>query len=91
VWSSGQWSEKSDVWAFAITLWELHSFTIPYGRLTSDAEVVKFLEAGGRLPKPNYCPDSLYDIMRACWLPNPRERPTFGQLLEILTNIRMLL
>eukprot|EP00873_Tetraselmis_striata_P004405 jgi/Tetstr1/424669/TSEL_015191.t1 len=91
VWAGGQWSEKSDVWAFAITLWELHSFTIPYGRLTSDAEVVKFLEAGGRLPKPNSCPEALYDIMRACWLPSPRDRPSFSQLLEILTNLRLLM
>ena len=39
VWRSGAWSEKSDVWAFAVVLWELHSYTVPYGRLTTDKEV----------------------------------------------------
>lgn len=32
------------------------------------------------MPKPNLCPDKLYDIMMACWRKESVERPTFETL-----------
>lgn len=32
------------------------------------------------MPKPNLCPDKMYEIMMACWRKEPQERPTFETL-----------
>ena len=28
-----------------------------------------------------------YDIMRSCWRPNPKERPTFGDLVKLIDSL----
>ena len=35
-----RWSEKSDVWAFAVTVWEMFTHgLVPYTFISSDSEV----------------------------------------------------
>jgi len=64
VMSRKQSSEKSDVWAFGVTLFEiLTDGETPY-KMMSNAEVIKFVSVDlGRLPQPPGCPDWLYEIM----------------------------
>ena len=41
---------------------------------------------GERLPKPENCPNELYEIMLKCWNAVPSQRPTFQDLLNDLLN-----
>ena len=81
----GMFSEKTDVWAFGITVWELFTLTKdkPYPEFT-DAEVVDDAVNKGTIrwlhPRPPACPESVYDIMKLCWIANPKERATFESL-----------
>jgi hypothetical protein len=43
----------------------------------SNAEIIKFLNAGNRLEKPGICPDDLYQVMLQCWDRDPQNRPSF--------------
>jgi serine/threonine protein kinase len=44
-----QWSEKSDVWAFAVTVWEMFTHgLVPYTFISSDSEVAQRVSAGHR-------------------------------------------
>jgi hypothetical protein len=36
------------------------------------------------MEKPEYSPNLLGDIMKQCWHIDPKERPTFSQLTEII-------
>ena len=48
-----RYSEKSDVWAFAVLAWELLvSCKVPYFELTSDKQVITEVVGGGRLAMP---------------------------------------
>jgi serine/threonine protein kinase len=84
----GRFSEKSDVWAFGVTAWEMLSKgLIPYFELTEDRVVIEHVCAGGRLPRgqlPADCPDSLWRIVEGCWAVRAADRPTFAQLLADL-------
>ena len=45
--------------------------------------MIRWIEEGGRLAKPDRCPEKVYIIMRQCWEYEPRARPTFRDLLQI--------
>ena len=71
---------KSDVWSYGILLYEL----ITYGRFPypgmNNAQVLKVLQDGYRMPCPMGCPEQLYEIMRECWRDDAASRPTFETL-----------
>lgn len=58
---------------------------IPYPGMTN-AEVLRQVEQGYRLPQPSNCPSSLYAIMRECWHSQPENRPSFIALQYRLEN-----
>ncbi|XP_049955937.1 tyrosine-protein kinase Shark isoform X2 [Schistocerca serialis cubense] len=79
-------SHASDVWSFGVTLWEMFSFGMqPYGELKG-TEVIELIERGERLSQTPHCPDEVYKIMKRCWEYNPKDRPTFNELLEIFSS-----
>ena len=52
----GKYTASSDVWACAVLLWEIFSFgAIPYQGY-SNQQVIVFVNNGGRLEKPDQCP-----------------------------------
>lgn len=82
----GTFSHASDVWSFGVTLWEMFSFgQQPYGEMRG-AEVIQLVEKGERLRQTEHCPNSVYRIMERCWAYQPRDRPTFSELLEIFSS-----
>lgn len=82
----GTFSQKSDVWSYGVTLWEMFTFgELPYGEMTG-AEVIALLERGQRLEKPDDCPEHTYQIMLRCWHQEPAHRPTFEELHTIFST-----
>ena len=78
----GHFTNKSDVWSFGILLYELITYGgVPYYEM-SNAQVIKELQRGYRMPAPVDCPDYLHEIMRDCWRDDPASRPTFESLLN---------
>lgn len=77
----GTFSSASDVWSYAVTLWEMFSKgDQPYGNMTG-AQVITYIEdAKGRLQKPADCPEKVYKIMCKCWEYDKDDRPTFHWL-----------
>ncbi|XP_035700493.1 tyrosine-protein kinase Shark isoform X3 [Folsomia candida] len=85
--SHGTFSHASDVWSFAVTLWELYSFgETPFGQETTGREVIEMVERGERLDKPKHCPDKIYSVMKKCWNMDPDLRPTFTFLENFFAN-----
>lgn len=78
---------KSDVWAFGILLWEIVTLgSTPYPGLCAQ-EVIKQVREGHIMPQPSHCRWELYRLMRACWSPDPKERPGFAQLCSDLDKL----
>lgn len=77
----------SDVWMFAVCLWEILSFGKQPFFWLENKDVIAVLEKGDRLPKPDLCPPVLYTLMTRCWDYDPSERPRFTELVCSLSDI----
>ena len=87
----GRFSEKTDVWAYGVVMWEI--FTLcqcqPYETL-NDQEVIDNALAGPErklLSQPASCSNDAYDIMQKCWVDDSEERATFEELHGRLAQI----
>ncbi|XP_042864453.1 tyrosine-protein kinase sid-3-like isoform X3 [Penaeus japonicus] len=85
---SKQFSHASDVWMYAVTLWETFTFgEDPWVGLNGQQILRKIDQEGERLICPPACPSNLYDLMLQCWSHDPGERPTFSQIYERVAGI----
>ena len=64
--------------------------TVPYPGLGAKEVLESVLKEEGH-PKPQYCPDTLYDLMKKCWKLNKSERPTFEVISTTIRSIIRIL
>jgi len=83
------YTQKSDVWSYGVTVWEIYSFgATPYPGKKS-VEVEALLKTGHRMPRPDECPPELFDtVVTPCWNVVPKKRPDFKTLLKSIRHFR---
>jgi discoidin domain receptor family member 2 len=94
----GKFSTKTDVWSFAVTLWEILTFARerPFESLT-DEQVIQNcacyyqgdVEHQIVPPQPANCPREIYDLMVECWNPDAAQRPAFREVHMFLQRKNM--
>jgi serine/threonine protein kinase len=84
---SHRFSEKSDVWSFAVVCHEIFTYgQVPY-RTWTNAHVIEEVLKGQRLPPPPTMPAVLATQMHQCYLADADERPAFAKLAKLLREI----
>ncbi|XP_013862871.1 insulin receptor a [Austrofundulus limnaeus] len=82
----GVFTANSDCWSFGVVLWEISTLAEqPYQGLSNE-QVLKFVMDGGFLDRPDNCADRLHNLMQMCWQYNPKMRPTFQEIIEMLKD-----
>ncbi len=82
-----EFTPASDVWAYGVLLFELISLgAVPYADLHS-GYMEEYLTQGNRMTKMEGCPENLYQIMLQCWKENPKDRPGFEELRDIIKQM----
>ncbi|NWI19739.1 INSRR protein, partial [Crypturellus soui] len=77
----GIFNTHSDVWSFGVVLWEIATLAEQPYQGMSNEQVLRFVMDNGILERPENCPEQLHELMGLCWQQNPRQRPSFVQLL----------
>lgn len=77
----GKFTEKTDIWSFAVLAWELLSRgIIPYYLTACTTDVITRVVAGVRLPFPKGCNLQLWATLQSCWAERSQDRPNFSEL-----------
>uniref|UniRef100_A0AAQ4PR90 Tyrosine-protein kinase receptor n=1 Tax=Gasterosteus aculeatus aculeatus TaxID=481459 RepID=A0AAQ4PR90_GASAC len=80
----GVFTAHSDCWSFGVVLWEITTLAEqPYQGLSNE-QVLKFVMDGGYLDRPDNCPERMHSLMQMCWQYNPKMRPLFQEIIEML-------
>ncbi|XP_036300934.1 activated CDC42 kinase 1 isoform X17 [Pipistrellus kuhlii] len=78
-------SHASDTWMFGVTLWEMFTYgQEPWIGLNGSQILHKIDKEGERLPRPEDCPQDIYNVMAQCWAHKPEDRPSFVALRDFL-------
>ncbi|EMD39284.1 hypothetical protein CERSUDRAFT_152382 [Gelatoporia subvermispora B] len=84
----GRARRESDVYSFALTMWEIFTGAIPFEDCPRDATVILRVIRGTRPQYPQQTIDGLneyvWDIMEDCWQSDWRERPAIANVMERL-------
>ncbi|XP_036333186.1 tyrosine-protein kinase-like otk isoform X2 [Rhagoletis pomonella] len=82
------YTTKSDIFAFAVIVWELFSQAtkLPFEELSNEEVIQRSQNGKLEWACANGTPDSLKEILLACWNSNPKERPSFSQLCSALSK-----
>ncbi|XP_064187781.1 insulin receptor b [Anguilla rostrata] len=80
----GVFTAHSDCWSFGVVLWEISTLAEqPYQGLSNE-QVLKFVMDGGYLDRPENCAERMHSLMQMCWQYNPKMRPTFHEIIEMM-------
>jgi serine/threonine protein kinase len=84
----GTYSQKSDVWSFAVTAFEVLSHgSTPYGRRVKTLDVARNVLKGNlHLQFPDTIGAETEDLLILCMDMSPEERPTFDEIVEKLDS-----
>uniref|UniRef100_A0A0K8S5G3 non-specific protein-tyrosine kinase n=2 Tax=Lygus hesperus TaxID=30085 RepID=A0A0K8S5G3_LYGHE len=85
-----KFTSASDVWAYAVTLWEMFSYGFqPWAALTGQ-QILEAIDEPNpqRLERPECCPKEYYTVMRKCWHHDPNKRPKFSDLMRQLPDCK---
>ena len=84
-----RYSEKSDVWSYGMTMYEIWGMCLkPWFALATEEVVDTLLQHNLPTP-PTGCPKSVYELMVDIWDPDPENRPNFSGLLSSLKVIKL--
>ncbi len=80
-----RYSEKADIYSYAILVWELVARKVPY--VGQNSLVVARAVAFNHL-RPEVAMDTtpgpLAELMERCWNKTPDERPSFAEIIEFI-------
>jgi tRNA A-37 threonylcarbamoyl transferase component Bud32 len=94
--TSQKFSKASDVWSYAVSVWEMMEMgKRPFYELNSNVDVIQAVcKKRQVLDRPDPadfdCPSDLWELMLGCWSFKASERPQFADILEDLSGVEDL-
>ncbi|GFN83966.1 hypothetical protein PoB_001047200 [Plakobranchus ocellatus] len=79
----------SDMWSFAILLWELETREVPFAELEAMEIGMKVALEGLRLSIPPGISSHMSRLMRICMNEEPGKRPRFDMVIPILEKMKL--
>ncbi|OTF75987.1 hypothetical protein BLA29_013067 [Euroglyphus maynei] len=80
---------KSDMWSFAILLWELTTRQVPFAEFPPMEIGMKIALEALRVSIPPGISPQMARLIKICMNEDPGKRPSFDQIIPILEKMRL--
>lgn len=84
----GHYSEKVDVYSFALVVWEILTGELPFANLDGPQAAAQVAYTNLRPLIPATCPAPLQGLIQRCWVDDAKSRPDFKEIVEELKAIQ---
>ncbi|CAL1525836.1 unnamed protein product [Lymnaea stagnalis] len=85
--SDGYYDMRTDVWSFAVLVWELLTRGCMPFHEVDDSDVKNYVLEGYILGKPDTLSDDVYEVLKSCWSPENENRPSIAAVSRSLGAI----
>jgi len=83
-----RYNEASDAFAFGVLVWETTHRRLPFPDLDTFEVAMGVVDGSLRLKiDDTLVPRALADLMRRCWIAEPKDRPSFGGIVRGLSAL----
>ena len=83
-----KYSQKADVYSFAIVMIEVFTGITPYEGVDVNKHEITMHILKGLRPDTSRLPNPLVNLVHDCWNDNPRLRPSFSEIIHRLRRLR---
>jgi len=83
---SRDYTNKVDVYAFGMLLWEILVGAYPFKGRTAVQIAYSVCKKGERPKIPKRTPEGLENLIQQCWAQKPEDRPTFHQIYKFFQS-----
>lgn len=80
-------TEQSDIYSYAVTLWEIASRAIPFSDAASPQLVIGWVKDGDREDIPQDTPPEISEVIIGCWSQLPEQRLALASVLDKLQGL----
>eukprot|EP00026_Physarum_polycephalum_P004700 Phypoly_transcript_04723.p1 GENE.Phypoly_transcript_04723~~Phypoly_transcript_04723.p1 ORF type:complete len:555 (+),score=73.64 Phypoly_transcript_04723:88-1752(+) len=84
----GHYSEKVDVYSFALVVWEILTGELPFSNLDGPQAAAQAAYTTLRPEIPATCPAPLRNLIQRCWADDAKLRPEFREIVDELRAIQ---
>lgn len=83
-----EYSTKSDVWMFAVTIWEIYNGALQPLASRSDEVLLSDLKKRVAIWDASFCKsNAMSSLLLKCWSHDPLLRPSFEELLHCIESL----
>jgi serine/threonine protein kinase len=83
IFKGSAFSKKSDVYSFGMIMWELTTGCKPFANVEHDHILIYKIIDGERPEITEDTPEFYAHLMKSCWNPNPKKRPSIYEIEDI--------
>ncbi|EAX92134.1 TKL family protein kinase [Trichomonas vaginalis G3] len=90
IFESNHYTEKVDVYAYGMILWEMLTESVPFRGRTAIQVATAVVTKNERPPIPSSCPGTLRKLIQLCWDRDPEKRPSFKQIYNTFCDRKVM-
>ncbi|EXX67400.1 Cdc15p [Rhizophagus irregularis DAOM 197198w] len=84
IFKGAAFSKEADIYSFGMIMWELTTGCKPFANVEHDIHLIYKILDGERPNITEDTPKCYADLMKSCWDPDPKKRPSIGKIFFII-------